>query len=798
MNRKLIPFLAATLALSYTSKGQITVDSTAPYDDPATLVNDVFLGGGITASNITYTGALNQIGYYEFGVENGVTFSDGLLMSTGQATAVEIGGTPGTGGGINGDIDLLTVAQSVPTLLGGSFTVSSVNDVAKLEFDFVPAGTSVEFNYVFGSDEWLSWINSAFNDVFGFFISGPGITGPYADGAVNIAFIPDTDPQMPITVSSVTPTLNSAYFVPNSASTGGLNNGGHSLNATTTPLQATLEVIPGETYHIVLAIADGTDTALDSSVFFGGGSFKSGVSAYHVVEGGAGQMDGTSMENGAPSISDAFDLEESPGTVIVWDGDYVQNSNLSIPEGMDFWLKNGASIDMGTNNIVNNGEIHIDQNSSIVQGANSAILGDGNFVVYRTSVADADRKNLLSSPVANAELDEAYESSIVKSLNVSNTSNAWVSETSGSLDVGAAYMVNGATSLDFDGVRIYEGDLNNGNITINLNGEDYNDADDHTDYDGWNLVGNPYASKLSIADVMDMNPDVATLGLYYSATDKHVVFNRLNGIESHKIASGQGFYLYTPSSTNLLFTNQMRVSGPGVIYKTASVESSKLILELEGSLGKRYETQVHFMESASNDWDAMYDAPLMPNAYEITIYTLFGDQPHALQAWGAFETDQQIPIGINAVAGSYTIDMNDFAGFPENTLVYLEDLQEGVLHDLNLGDYSFTKDEDGVNNNRFVLRIEAEENNIGIDETVESAIDVQLLGNQLQLNGLGDTPLHRISLYSIDGKEITSWSSPQVSDGQLLIRLNEHATAYYLLHLETGAGTIVHKLHLVN
>ena len=798
MNRKIIPFLAVAIAMSYNSQGQITVDSTAPYDDPATLVNDVFLGGGITASNIIYTGGLNQIGYYEFGVDNGVTFSDGLLMSTGQATTVEIGGAFGPGGGISGDIDLLTVAQSVPGLIGESFVVSSVNDVAKLEFDFVPAGTSVEFNYVFASDEWLTWLNTSFNDVFGFFISGPGITGPYANGAVNIAFIPDTDPQIPITVSSVTPTLNSAYFVPNAASTGGSDNGGHSLNANTAPLQATLDVIPGETYHIVLAIADGSDSALDSSVFFGGGSFKSGTSAYHVVEGGAGDMNGTSMANGAPSISDAFNLEIEPETVIVWGGDYVQDSNLSIPEDMTFWVKDGASIDMGSNDLVNNGEIHIDQNSSIIQGANSAVLGDGNFVVYRASVSEADRKNLLSSPVANAELEEAYENSVVKSLNVSNISSAWVPQSGGDLDVGTAYMVNGATSMDFDGVRIYEGDLNNGNITIDLNGEDYNDANDHTDYDGWNVVGNPYVSKLSIADLMDMNSSVNTLGLYYSATNKHVVFNRLNGIESHKIASGQGFYLYTPSSTELLFTNQMRVSGPGVIYRAASVESSKVILEMEGDLGKRYETELHFTASASNDWDAMYDAPLMPNAYELTIYTLFGDQPHALQAWSAFESDQLIPVGMNAVSGEYTISMNDFSGFPENTLVYLEDLQEGVIHDLNLGDYNFTKDEDGVNNNRFALRIEAEESNIGLDEAITSAIHVQVLGDQLQLSGLGDTSLDRVSLYGIDGKEITSWSSPQVNEGQLLIRLNEHTTGYYLLHLETGAGTIVHKLHLGN
>ena len=67
-------------------------------------------------------------------------------------------------------------------MIGQSFSVSSVNDVCILEFDFQPAGDFVSFNYVFGSNEYLAWVNSTYNDIFAFFLSGPGITGPYAAG----------------------------------------------------------------------------------------------------------------------------------------------------------------------------------------------------------------------------------------------------------------------------------------------------------------------------------------------------------------------------------------------------------------------------------------------------------------------------------------------------------------------------------------------------------------------------------------------------------------------------------------
>ena len=44
---------------------------------------------------------------------------------------------------------------------------------------FEAGGDSIAFNYVFGSDEYLEWVNSSYNDIFAFFLSGPGIVGPY-------------------------------------------------------------------------------------------------------------------------------------------------------------------------------------------------------------------------------------------------------------------------------------------------------------------------------------------------------------------------------------------------------------------------------------------------------------------------------------------------------------------------------------------------------------------------------------------------------------------------------------------
>ena len=241
-------------------------------------VNDILLGNGIQAFNITYQGGDNQLGYLTGG-DDVFSISSGLILSCDVAENLECPdeflSCDGCLGNGFSDPDLLDIANSVPDLIGGSFSVSSVNDGCVLEFDFIAAGDTVSFDYVFGSDEYETWINTQYNDVFAFFLSGPGITGPYdspaafPDGSVNIAGVPNTDPNLPITISSVNSGTNPEYYIDNQGGTDVC------INGYTVPFTASYPVECGETYHIKLAIADGSDTALESIVVLEEGSFES-------------------------------------------------------------------------------------------------------------------------------------------------------------------------------------------------------------------------------------------------------------------------------------------------------------------------------------------------------------------------------------------------------------------------------------------------------------------------------------------------------------------------------------------
>src|SRR5690606_12069436 len=78
-----------------------------------------------------------------------------------------------------------------------------LNDVCRYTITFRPTGDTIRFRYVWASEEYPEYACSAFNDVFGFFLCGPGISGPYSNDADNIAIIPGTN--LPVTINNLHP-----------------------------------------------------------------------------------------------------------------------------------------------------------------------------------------------------------------------------------------------------------------------------------------------------------------------------------------------------------------------------------------------------------------------------------------------------------------------------------------------------------------------------------------------------------------------------------------------------------------
>lgn len=263
------------------------------------LIEDVFISGNcfsVDENSIDFDGYNSGLAYFNSGMSS-VNFEEGLMISTGRATNAEGGNDSNSR---TTELQSIFASASDPDLEQLIGFSERVFDVQVLEFEFTPTSSEISFDYVFASEEYCEYVDSDYNDVFGFFISGPGINGPFSNNAENIAQIPGSSDY--ITINNVNHNSNPAYYVDNIPASHFVLFPFVAFNCTdypivdgaaindlefdgfTTVLTAKAEVIPCQTYRIKLAIADVADRRFDSAVFLKANSFSSGGSALAEVE----------------------------------------------------------------------------------------------------------------------------------------------------------------------------------------------------------------------------------------------------------------------------------------------------------------------------------------------------------------------------------------------------------------------------------------------------------------------------------------------------------------------------------
>lgn len=241
------------------------------------LVQDIFVGGACRNTfNIKGIGNSEGIGYFENGQSIGI--NRGIILSTGH---IENSEGPNDSRRISGDFKDVSGDPDLKQL-----SQLNIQDAVGIEFDFVPLDSLVTFRYVFASEEYCEFVGSNFNDVFGFFVSGPGINGTFSNQAINVALVPGT--QDYVSINTINHNINSSYYVGNELKddadrcgipwSNSSNLGNIQYDGYTKVMTATLKLKPCETYHLRLMISDVNDGQFDSAVFLEAESFNIGGS----------------------------------------------------------------------------------------------------------------------------------------------------------------------------------------------------------------------------------------------------------------------------------------------------------------------------------------------------------------------------------------------------------------------------------------------------------------------------------------------------------------------------------------
>ncbi|MCB0576052.1 MAG: choice-of-anchor L domain-containing protein, partial [Saprospiraceae bacterium] len=305
---------------------------------PVDIVNAV----ATPATVVTITGincADGAYGTFSFPTDNNALGLDkGLILTSGDAQlsiGPNIAGFTGFNAGFEGDDDLDYLSQQQ-----GNGQPSF--DACVVELDVFVATNELSFEYVFGSDEYPEFVNSNFNDIFAFLVSGPGITGdPGLGGAQNIAVLPNSNTF--VQINSVNNLVNWPYYRNNQGvqtlsdviEYDGLTSDSFGIKKS---LTARTSVIPCNTYHLKLAISDRGDGNYDSGVFVSkiqGGTpdlavqFASGIKYF--IEDCSGNQDQLVISLSQP-VDEATSFIVNIGGTATLGTDYT----LSIPDVITF------------------------------------------------------------------------------------------------------------------------------------------------------------------------------------------------------------------------------------------------------------------------------------------------------------------------------------------------------------------------------------------------------------------------------------------------------------------------------
>ena len=242
------------------SQAQINIQ-TGPDVSPTDMVETI-LGEGVLYDNVVFHGADISRGIFTNGDSTNLGLNRGIFLCSGSGNIIPGPNNSYSAGYVNND-------PGDPWLNG--LTTSLTHDASVLEFDFIPNSDTLRFRYVFGSEEYNEYVNSIFNDVFGFAISGPNPEGGYYANK-NMAIVPDT-PNTNVAINTINngnapggivptgPCENCEFYHDN---TGGLT---LQYDGFTTVLTAWIPVINCEIYHLKLAVADAGDGIFDSGIF---------------------------------------------------------------------------------------------------------------------------------------------------------------------------------------------------------------------------------------------------------------------------------------------------------------------------------------------------------------------------------------------------------------------------------------------------------------------------------------------------------------------------------------------------
>jgi len=459
---------------------------------------------------------------------------------------------------------------------------------------------------------------------------------------------------------------------------------------------------PNATSIVNIPIGGGVvnQPVVSTSATIGGIYFKSSFASPATITINAGQTLTIAADAASPGRTirgtGSFARVQGPGIMAFTGAASTVNFGLGLGT-VRFGGFNPIAVTLGAGlNVNSNGKMIFENNSSLYAGGTNGLV-NGNITYRRVGNTNALAYNYWGSPIAagtiasltsltnNANTYE-YNTSSTTGVDYAGTQAGWNPLGPASLMTpGRGYIATAAGNASFVGVP----NQTNTPVTTTVGAINFN------------LVSNPFPAPLAAASFLSQNAnaggfiylwdDDASGGNDYAAGD-YIQTNGvgvINGPNSGdpfngNIASCQGFFVNVSSAGTVNFNlTQRAVAGTNNSQFFETNVEEMLKLRIENEFDQSSETIIAFKDGATESYDLGIDGNRLPGNTSIALYTMVGEAQIAFNYFSPLTAERIVPLkALNVLGGVSSITMNQFDNFDASTVVYLEDVVNGVFHNL--------------------------------------------------------------------------------------------------------------------
>lgn len=569
---------------------------------------------------------------------------------------------------------------------------------------------------------------------------------------------------------------------------------------------------PVSTYYYVVRAVNGATTSANSNEIQVITRPDTTIWDGNTWSNGAPALDMYAIVNGALSMTTSLEARSitvnSGGSVIVTTGKTLRVANEvnnATNDATKFIVESGASL-IQNNAAVNVGPITVKRNSYPLY------LQD--YTLWASPVANQNLRNFSPNTLYNRFY--SYDTTIAPNGN-------WVQEIATTADMNTktfglakGYLIRmpnnwtAFSNLQTPGTvypGVFVGVPNSGTITYTLSNANT----------GYNLVGNPYPSPISVASFRAANPGIggtfyfyrkrnAAVGSGYGTLSQAGFAGNVSVNNFGLIEVGQGFFVKANGVSTLNFTNGMRAeaSANAVFLRSSSaantaltndnsVEMNRFWLNLVKDNEQVGQALIGYIEGTTLGVDEDFDAKYF-NDSALALTSIINNQEYIIQARPVpFVATDVVPLGFKTdVAGTYTFALGNkeglFADATQNP-IYLKDNTTNTLHHLNSGAYTFNSAA-GVFNTRF--EIWYEDNTLGNPSFgVDHNVNVYKQNKTIVVDA-GTTRLEKIEIWDTLGRLLFTTTT---SDTRFEVKQPLMENQVLLIKITTEKGSSNKKMH---